>query len=159
QDFPPNASDSFGPQAVFLYELGEREERVAPVFSDLPPVLLAERQPPAAPSITSRRTSDFGDITTANAPPPQLDAWWKDPTCGSCAACDACPTQCWNVFLNYDSWRGISDGDWQNNGLHTGINFGTKLGEFSDWTGVGFQIGASVGVYDWSGADYHLKHS
>jgi hypothetical protein len=63
------------------------------------------------------------------------------------------------AFFGYDSWRGIQDDGWGNNGLHTGLNFGTRLGQFSDWTGVGFQIGGSVGVYNWNGTDFHLSHN
>ena len=59
------------------------------------------------------------------------------------SACDDCPTRGIVAFVSYDSWRGVSDGDWQNNGIATGANFGTRLGRFSDLTGVGLQIGAT----------------
>ncbi len=72
--------------------------------------------------------------------------------------CQACPNYGLYAFLGYDAWRGISDGTWENNGIHTGLNFGTRLGRFSDWTGIGFQLGGSVGVYDWSGTDYRIRH-
>ncbi|MEX2286748.1 MAG: DUF6666 family protein [Planctomycetaceae bacterium] len=58
------------------------------------------------------------------------------------------------VFVDYDAFRGISDGTWGNNGIRTGLNYGTALGAISDATGIGFQAGASVGVYNWSGTDY-----
>jgi len=29
------------------------------------------------------------------------------------------------------SWRGVADGNWQNNGIRTGVNFGTRLGRTS----------------------------
>jgi hypothetical protein len=61
-----------------------------------------------------------------------------------------------SVFYGYETFRGISDGNWQNNGLNTGFNFGTRLGEFSDWTGIGFQAGGSIGIYNWSGTDYRM---
>src|SRR5262249_35420069 len=58
---------------------------------------------------------------------------------------DGCPgdllTHGLYVFYGYDSWRGIQDDGWGNNGLHTGANYGTRLGPISDSTGVGFQIG------------------
>jgi hypothetical protein len=60
------------------------------------------------------------------------------------------------AFYGYDSWRGIQDDGWGNNGLHLGANYGTRLGPVSDWTGIGFQIGGMAGVYNWSGTDYHL---
>lgn len=72
--------------------------------------------------------------------------------------CDTCPNRGLYAFLGYDGWRGHPDGTWANNGIHTGLNFGTRLGQFSDWTGIGFQLGGSVGVYDWSGTDYRLRH-
>jgi hypothetical protein len=72
--------------------------------------------------------------------------------------CDACPNRGLYVFLGYDSWRGVQDGSWDNNGISTGLNFGTRLGRFSDWTGIGFQIGGSVGAYDWNGTAYRLQH-
>ncbi len=72
----------------------------------------------------------------------------------SCPVCDDCPHYGLQAFVGYDAFRGISDGGWQNNGIHTGINYGTRLGALSEWTGIGFQAGGSVNVYDWSGADY-----
>lgn len=72
--------------------------------------------------------------------------------------CDPCPDYGGYLFVGYDSWRGVSDGSWGNNGIHTGANVGMKLGSFSDWTGIGFQIGGSVGVYNWNGTDYKMFH-
>jgi hypothetical protein len=46
-----------------------------------------------------------------------------------------------------------------NNGLMTGLNFGTRLGPVSEWTGIGFQLGSSVGVFDWSGTDYRMRNN
>ncbi len=70
--------------------------------------------------------------------------------------CDDCPSRGMVGFVGYDAWRGISDGSWENNGIHAGLNYGTRLGELSDLTGVGFQMGGSVGVFNWSGTDYRL---
>src|SRR5437868_6518575 len=72
--------------------------------------------------------------------------------------CQACPNYGVYGFLGYDAWRGTTDGTWNNNGINTGVNFGTRLGRFSDWTGIGFQLGGSVGVYDWNGTDYRIRH-
>ena len=69
---------------------------------------------------------------------------------------DDCPNHGLLAFVSYDSFKGISDGGWQNNGIVTGFNFGTRLGAISELTGIGFQIGASVGVFNWSGTDYRL---
>ena len=67
------------------------------------------------------------------------------------------PTWTLSAFYGYETFRGISDGNWQNNGLLTGFNFGTRLGQFSDITGIGFQIGGSIGIYNWSGTDYRMR--
>ncbi len=56
--------------------------------------------------------------------------------------------------MGYDSFRGVSDDSWQNNGIHAGFNYGTRLGKFSELTGIGFQIGGTIGIYDWAGTDY-----
>jgi hypothetical protein len=60
------------------------------------------------------------------------------------------------VLLDYDAFRGISDGAWENNGINVGANYGTRLGAFSDASGIGLQVGSSIGIYNWSGTDYRL---
>jgi hypothetical protein len=72
------------------------------------------------------------------------------------AVCDQCASGQLTPFFGYDSWRGVSDGTWQHNGLHAGANWGTRLGRLSEWTGIGLQAGGSAGVYDWSGTDYRM---
>ena len=83
-------------------------------------------------------------------------SYWRS---AGCLTCDSDPRHSLNVFLGYDSWRGLPDGDWGHNGLHTGLNYGTRLGQLSELTGIGFQVGASAGVYDFSGAAYHMRHT
>lgn len=61
-------------------------------------------------------------------------------------------------FVDYDAFRGIPDGGWQNNGIRTGFNLATRLGTFSDLTGIGLQVGSSVGIYDWGGTDYRMQN-
>jgi hypothetical protein len=78
------------------------------------------------------------------------------PTQDLCPACEVCPTWGWYAFYGYDAWRGIQDDAWKNSGMSTGLNAGTRLGAFSDWTGIGFQLGGSIGVYNWNGTDYRL---
>jgi len=73
--------------------------------------------------------------------------------------CTSCPNRGYYGFFGYDSFRGIPDSGWCNNGLHGGLNFGTRLGPISDWTGIGFQLGASVNVYNFNGTDYHLSRN
>ncbi len=75
------------------------------------------------------------------------------------AQCDPSPKRGMVLFVSYDSWKGIQDGGWQNNGIAAGVNFGTRLGQFSDWTGIGFQIGGSAADYNWSGTDYRFTHA
>jgi len=60
-------------------------------------------------------------------------------------------------LLGYDAWKGISDMGWTNSGIHSGLNYGKRLGRISDATGIGFQIGATMGVYNWSGTDYRFS--
>ncbi len=77
--------------------------------------------------------------------------------CGSCGdsqctACNGCPTHGWTAWSGLDSFKGIVDGTGQSNfGAVTGVNYGTRLGRFSDLTGIGGQIGGSLGVYDLNG--------
>jgi hypothetical protein len=87
----------------------------------------------------------------------QDDAGGGYATDSLCPACDTCPNHGLYAFVGYDAFRGIADGSRENNGIDTGVNFGTRLGEFSDWTEIGFQLGGSVGVYDWSGTNYRLS--
>jgi len=74
-------------------------------------------------------------------------------------ACEACPN--WGLYASfgYDHFQGVQDDGWSNAGLTTGLNFGTRLGPISDWTGVGFQIGSSFGIFNWNGTDYHLTRN
>lgn len=61
------------------------------------------------------------------------------------------------MLVGYDAFRGVSDDSWENNGIHSGANLGTRLGPISEWTGIGFQVGGTAGVYDWSGTDYRPR--
>jgi hypothetical protein len=68
------------------------------------------------------------------------------------AACNDCRPCGIMFFHNYSSWRGISEGTGaNNNGFSYGLNYGTRLGPISDYTGIGAQIGASYGLYDLNG--------
>jgi hypothetical protein len=117
------------------------------------------RVTPAADSVNE---SSQPMVSPESSPGPTTDVhgfYPGDDRCGGLddfhrALCQECPTWSLQTFVSYDSWRGISDDDWQNNGINVGANFGTRLGPFSDATGIGFQIGGSVGVYNWSGAGY-----
>ncbi len=86
-------------------------------------------------------------------------------TCGSCDSCSSCDNGCCDLwagcencpdhtlilFTGFDSWRGFSDGSWvNNNGVNTGFNWGTNIGD----SNVGFQFGSSFGVYDWNGRGF-----
>jgi hypothetical protein len=112
--------------------------RLASRLSLAPPLSAADNYQPLARSDSVRTTDRFPSYPRANA----------------FANCDDDPNQAIVGLLGYDSWRGISDDSWQNNGISVGLNYGTRLGEFSDLTGIGFQIGGSVGVFDFSGSEY-----
>jgi len=56
--------------------------------------------------------------------------------------------------FGYETFRSAPEGGWQANGLYGSLNFGTRLGSFSDRTGIGMQVGASRGLYDWEGSPY-----
>jgi hypothetical protein len=74
----------------------------------------------------------------------------------SAAVCDECPRRGTVLFVGYDSWKGVPDAGWQNNGIHSGLNFGTRLGRVSELTGIGFQIGGSAAAYNWNGTDFRI---
>ncbi|HEY1600118.1 MAG TPA: DUF6666 family protein [Pirellulales bacterium] len=104
-------------------------------------------------------SSNAGNVQPVGAPLAGSDVgvqYIDGRSCDLPAGCDDCPNHVLMAFVSYDSFKGISDGGWQNNGIVTGFNFGTRLGELSELTGIGFQIGASVGVFNWSGTDYRL---
>jgi hypothetical protein len=82
------------------------------------------------------------------------DAGHCQDQCQLPAICDDCPNYGLVGLLSYDSFRGVQDGAWQNNGVVAGFNFGTRMGVLSELTGIGFQIGATVGAFNWSGTDY-----
>ena len=113
----------------------------------------------ANPTVTTGLSTSAADTSgTGIAPPPCGD--------NSCATgdfqralCEECPKWGIQTFVGYDTFRGISDDSWQNNGIHVGANLGSWLGPISEATGIGLQIGASVGVYDWSGAEYRPRDS
>jgi hypothetical protein len=110
---------------------------------------------------TAGTVETIGPLVAADAAPSEaigtdfLRGYDADPTW--MGARDACPAHALVGFVAYDSFRGVADDSWQNNGISTGVNYGTRLGRLSDWTGIGFQIGGSVGVFDWSGADYRPR--
>lgn len=65
-----------------------------------------------------------------------------------CVDCEDCPTVGAYYFTNFESWRGISDGSFQNNnGIRTGLNVGSTIGDSL----VGWQLGGSYGAYDFNG--------
>ncbi|MCA9102185.1 MAG: hypothetical protein KDA63_13570 [Planctomycetales bacterium] len=87
-----------------------------------------------------------------------LDGCDQKPCCDLGPFTEPCPTWSINGILGYESFRGHPDGGWGNWGLHTGFNFGTRLGEFGERTGIGAQIGGTIGAFDWSGTDYRLQN-
>jgi len=138
----PNVSD---PIRFASAEFGWAELN-GPLQAPLPPAV-----PPASPS----------DVI----PPPQpAEVYFVPEVMGGCddchnPICDTCPNWGLYAFMGYDAWRGVPDGSWEHNGIHTGLNYGTRLGRFSELTGVGFQLGGSVGVYDFNGSNYRLRNN
>jgi len=70
-------------------------------------------------------------------------------SCRGCGAdCDECPRLGLVGFSGIDTFRGISDGTYQNNfGVVTGLNAGIPLAD----TGLAWQMGMSYGIYDFEG--------
>ena len=74
---------------------------------------------------------------------------------GLCADCDEDRYSRVNIagFASMDTWRGPADGSFQSNfGSVTGLNAGAPL-PFLDRLGIGGQLGASYGVFDWAGRE------
>ena len=60
--------------------------------------------------------------------------------------------------LDYDAFRGVPDGGWENNGIRLGFNFASRLSRATDLTGISAQVGSSIGFYDWAGTDYRAQN-
>ena len=120
--------------------------------SEIPAGLLSPAGEIIPTSYSAQYEPAVGNQTASNAPTP-----YGSPGCSTSDLGDCCREERRHgliIFVDYDAFRGISDGGWENNGINAGVNFGTRLGSFSDLTGIGFQIGGSAAVYDWSGTDY-----
>ena len=83
-------------------------------------------------------------------------------TCGngSCCdlGCDPCPDYGIVGFFGVDSFKGISDGDYQGNfGAVTGLNAALPVPGLRNY-GIGWQLGMSYGVYDFDGRDSSFDH-
>ena len=108
----------------------------------------------SSPTVLSHTSNSANDEVTLFAP--QSTAAGCGCEVASC--CEEDRPFGYFALVGYEAFRGIPDGSWENNGLHTGANFGTRLGELSDWTGIGAQIGGTVGIYNWSGTGYRMDH-
>jgi hypothetical protein len=87
-----------------------------------------------------------------------LGGQWFESACDAEPVWDGSPTRELASFVGYDAWRAHPDGAWGNYGIHTGINWGSALGQISELTGIGLQVGASIGIYNWAGTDYRFAH-
>jgi hypothetical protein len=96
------------------------------------------------------------DATVADAP---TATGVEQCTCGTCNECccrskggpysEKCPRIAAVLFSGVDSFRGITNGSYPgNNGAVNGLNLGGALVE--DY-GIGWQVGGSYGVYNFSG--------
>src|SRR5581483_4987509 len=72
---------------------------------------------------------------------------------GSCCppVADPCPRLAGYFLSDWDSWRGITSGTYPgSNGFTNGLNFAAPMPLLGDY-GIGYQLGASYGVYNFSG--------
>lgn len=63
---------------------------------------------------------------------------------------DASPRLSYYAFQGYDHYRAIPDGSIMNNGLVQGLNAGAAVPGL-EWCGLGYQLGASYGAYNFDG--------
>jgi hypothetical protein len=135
----------------------------APTMNDsgqmtlLPPVQSSGDSPeigpsPDQPGFVSSTTIDQPLLTPAPTSLAGLTGGMLMPWQLADTPCDDCQKQGIYIFHNYSSWRGISEGSGENNnGFSYGVNYGTRLGALTDYTGIGAQLGASYGLYDLNG--------
>jgi hypothetical protein len=65
--------------------------------------------------------------------------------------CENCPPYCVTASFGLDSFKGTSDGSWEDNfGAVMGINSAMPVPGLSEY-GIGWQLGMSYGVYDLDG--------
>ncbi|MBN1394937.1 MAG: hypothetical protein JW959_07935 [Pirellulales bacterium] len=81
----------------------------------------------------------------------------EDPNCGygDCCSpylgCDCCPSRGVVGFFGMDAFKGISDNTFNSNfGAVAGLNAALPVFGLADY-GIGWQLGMSYGVYDWTG--------
>jgi hypothetical protein len=148
------ASDAAGYPAPIVSHLTAGSDGASPF--GLRTVSIDDNWPPTVPGAANNPPNNYEDPHSAPAPPGAVGHVYQDLATGGLSrpVCDPCPSWGAVTFVGYDAFRGISDSGWTNEGIHAGANFGTKLGSFSDLTGIGFQLGGTIGVYDWSGTDY-----
>ncbi len=110
--------------------------------------------------------------------PKQQRARTECSICGSCDASDnvarttsarpakAAPAKVWSCSAGIDSWarhrrsrRRRANNLTNNNGGSSGFNYATRLGTFSDVTGIGLQVRRQLsGIYDWSWTSGQHRH-
>jgi hypothetical protein len=115
-----------------------------------------DERPIISPAAIEDRADQFQTIPGNDSTSISLVAYQDCQVCESGCCSDEGPWHGMYIGVDYEAFRGPSDGGWENNGINAGLNFGTRLGEFSELTGVGFQIGGTAGAFDWSGTDYRL---
>jgi hypothetical protein len=116
---------------------------------------------PPRPADFTQVSSDFHGQSTnlLNTPSETGTAYPPDSSYSLAQPAELAHDWSLSVFYAYEGFRGVSDGNWENNGLNTGFNYGTRLGRFSDATGIGLQMGGSIGIYNWSGTDYRIQNN
>lgn len=108
------------------------------------------------------RTTLVGDSCCGHCGSAACDGGCRscDDGCGDCcddgccglAGCDGCPGLCLVAWGGLDTFRGITDGTFPGNfGLVSGLNVGHRLPGIFNEMGIGWQTGASYGLYDLQG--------
>lgn len=118
----------------------DAKDKAAADAKDKAPAEAKDAKAPAAPA------SMLAGPATVDGAPVVLDAGCPSSGCGNQESRFA-PV----LFFGLDDWRGRPESDYQDNfGLRAGANLG--IGLYDPW-GIGAQIGASYGGYNWDGRD------
>jgi hypothetical protein len=120
-----------------------------------PQVMFAADEPGAAPNVGTAISSDesrpAGQCSSCGDSYGECGGECCGLSGGCGAFCDGCPKFGIVGMSGFDSFRGISDIDYQDNfGLVSGVNAAMPVPMLAE-AGIGMQIGATYGIYDWDG--------
>jgi hypothetical protein len=112
---------------------------------------------PAAPVNDLKSIAPEPAAGAACCPLPCPGAACGDGACSN-LGCDPCPNYGIVGSFGVDSFKGVSDGDYQSNfGAVTGLNAALPVPALRNY-GIGWQLGLSYGVYDFDGRDSSYAH-